>query len=481
MFTKFNLRKKRITNKNIIISLFISSMSLIILLTYIYMSTHKYKYSIFFSILLFISISTFLILKKKLILFEPIVIFSFYYFTVCISIWYLIYTDFKTNIFINNTVFNENINTLLNYTTFLFFIGYIFFLIGYYVVVNQELIFNIKFENHKLMSDSILNIMIFIFLFIGVLNFIYNVWYFADGNLLVYMKNISMRPYEFAKHGTTLGYIFAYNGMFIWLFKLVRNSKKLNLSFHIFFIITIIIRVSKGRIFQSIVYIITFIGIYYFVELNKKQKVCNFKYYISGIIIMIFGIFVYFMRRISSLIYNNKLNNSIMNNLEKFISDFGYFAVDKGNIPNIGIVLKIIDSWEKDIGFLHGKSFFNWIYNILPSQIRPDNYQLANIIKETWYSNMPGGLPPTGIGEMYANFGILGPTIGMLLFGFFAGTFYNILKKTKNFWFLIIYIQITVGFIALFPKGEIANFSLWSIIPIVFIYIFSIFISNVFN
>ncbi len=38
--------------------------------------------------------------------------------------------------------------------------------------------------------------------------------------------------------------------------------------------------------------------------------------------------------------------------------------------------------------------------------MRPEAYQPSVMIKQVWYSHLQGGnLPPTGIGEMYANFG----------------------------------------------------------------------------
>ena len=50
--------------------------------------------------------------------------------------------------------------------------------------------------------------------------------------------------------------------------------------------------------------------------------------------------------------------------------------------------------------------------------------------------------------------------------------------KKKNYWLLIILMDITIGFIALSPKGEINNLSLWMIVPHVFSYFILIFLTK---
>jgi hypothetical protein len=160
---------------------------------------------------------------------------------------------------------------------------------------------------------------------------------------------------------------------------------------------------------------------------------------------------------------------TIVNLFSGFLSNIGYFAIDKSNIPNIPIFMKIIDSWADDVGFLYGQSFLKPFMAILPSSLRPESfgYSLGMTIKETWYSNMRmGGQPPTGVGEMYMNFGWLGPFLGMFMFGAFCAWLYNLLNKTKSYWVLVAYSQILFGFVLFYPKGEFMNLQFFYFIPI---------------
>ncbi len=431
------------------------------------LGTHKYQASIYFLVLLMLAITSFFILNKKLVLFEPVVLFSAYYVTVVIAGFYSIFTDWRTNVFVNNTSFHNDITNLTAYTCMYFFVGYISMIAGYYLVKRDDLNIEFDLEPKSIISDTVLNIFIFTFLFMGVANFIYNIWIFAGGSLSQYMATVSVRHLQFAKQGTTIGYILAYNAMYIWLFKIIRKGKLWNKSFFFVLIITILMKASTGRIFGTMLYIASFIGIYYFIEISKKKVINNCKYYLTAIVIAIFGVAFYFMRIISSLAYNQMLETSVGTTFIELISKLGYYAVDKGNIPNVGVVLKIIDSWGTDIGYLYGQSLVTWITNILPSSFRPEAYQPSVIIKNVWYSYIQGGnLPPTGIGEMYANFGAVGPFLGMFFFGCLAALFYNYMIKSKSYWALAIYIQIAIGFIMIYPKGEFDNLTLWYVIPI---------------
>jgi oligosaccharide repeat unit polymerase len=428
---------------------------------------HKYQLSILFSVLLALAISGFFIMNKKLVLFEPVVLFSAYYVTVVISCFYSIFTDWELNEFVNNSSFRDDITILTAYTCMYFFVGYLFMVAGYYLVKKDDFKIQFVLDSRSRISNTVLNIFIIIFLSIGIANFAYNVSTLAGGSILQYMANVSVRHLEFENQGTTLGYMFAYNGMFIWFFKLARRHIYWNKYFIVFLIISILMKASTGRIFGTMLYMFSFVGIYYFLEASKNKVINNTKYYLAVIGILIFGVVFYFLRIISSLFYNNMLHLSVGTELLNGFKFIGYYAVDKGNIPNLGVFLKIVDSWGTDIGYLYGQSLFTWITNILPPSMRPEAYQPSVMIKQVWYSHLQGGnLPPTGIGEMYANFGFLGPALGMFLFGCFAALLYNYTIKSKSFWVLAIYIQIAIGFIMLYPKGEFDNLTLWHVIPL---------------
>lgn len=462
------LSKKKLIFMAVLISVFIL-ISVIVLF-----SGNKYAIALLFSLMLFFSILFFLLFKEKKIIFEPIYLFSLYYLTVCIVIWYLAYSNFETDLFTNNTTFSNDKTFLFAITVFYFFIGYICTLFGYFSVKNNEE-FDLQYEKKNVISNFALKFTIILFFSIGLFNFMYNVFYFADGNMILYLKNISLRTLEFANGGTTLGYIFAETSIYVWLFMLLRKKKYFSFPFLICLFITILMKVSVGRIFQTFVLIGCIVGIYYFIELKNKVS-NNKKYFIIGGAILVGGIVVYYLRLASNLAIIGKLDDGFIQSFELFIKNLGYYAVDKGNMPNVSVVMKIIDSWNSDVGFLFGSSLFYFVFSLFSINLIPIP---SVIIKQTWFQHIQGGnLPPTGIGEMYANFGFLGPILGMFIFGIVIALFYKMMIKRKNYWFLVCFIQITVGFIALFPKGEFSNLTLWSIAPITLTYIFLRFLTK---
>jgi hypothetical protein len=122
---------------------------------------------------------------------------------------------------------------------------------GYYLVKKDDLKIQFVFDSRSRISNTVLNIFIIIFLSIGIANFAYNVSTLAGGSILQYMANVSVRNLEFENQGTTLGYMFAYNGMFIWFFKLARRHIYWNNYFIVFLIISILMKASTGNIWNN--------------------------------------------------------------------------------------------------------------------------------------------------------------------------------------------------------------------------------------
>lgn len=449
--------------------LFIACFVLIFYLPYI---NDNYQISFILVSILFLLITGFFILKKNIVLFDPMVIFSAYYYTVVISGTYLIFTNFETSVVFANTSISPHILKLFNYSLFYFIVGYLSTLIGYFCFIRKNKEIRIAFENKSQIPDFILNLLITAFLLIGIINFVYMVFVLAGGNVFLYMKNIAVHKYEITESGaSTLGYWFAFVAMYLWFFKLLRN-RKISLMFLIFLVITGVIKASTGRILQTLVYISSFVVIYYYFDKTKHKKIKNIRYISSFLLFGILGVGIYFSRILSSLSASNKLSGYIKDIFfTDFLGNLGFFAVDKGNTPHIPILMQIIDRWADDIGFLYGQSLLKPFIAILPSSIRPETtgYSLGLTIKETWYSGiLSGGLPPTGVGEMYANFGILGPFIGMFMFGAFCAWLYNLMLRTGSYWVLVVYSQILIGFILIYAKGEFNNLSLWYVLPIAF-------------
>jgi hypothetical protein len=175
---------------------------------------------------------------------------------------------------------------------------------------------------------------------------------------------------------------------------------------------------------------------------NKEKKSLIFIALLASM-----GIMLYYLRLMSGLYYQNLFEFQRIVDLAS-LENFAYLAIGRGNVPNIPIFMKIIDSWGTDVGFLFGKTIVSWVLSIMPTEIiNPKDYLISLKIKEVWFQNIVGGggLPPTGVGEMYANFGPLGPLLGMFFFGLFCGMLYNCLVVTRSYWVLTVYSQILLA------------------------------------
>lgn len=427
---------------------------------------YEYLIGFFYLELLLFSIIIFFICKKEILLFDPIVLFSAYYILVYISAFFLMINDFEGNYYYDKIEFYNNKNQIFNIACFYYLIAYLSTLFGY-ILFYRSIPIKFIFESKKLISKQVLNIFISLYLFIGIVSFIYNLVLHANGDLFIYLSNLSIREYEFETGGTTAGYIFLETGMYIWFYKLLRVRNINNILFILFLILSIVIKISTGRIFSVNVYIMGFFGVYYFYNISIDNKINNKKYIIFLLILSIFGILIYFLRLISSLNYNNLLNETVLEKIFDLFSQTGNIALNFGYIPNTPIFMKIIDSWDIDIGFLYGKSLFTWLNNALPSSLRAVGYQPSIILTNQWFSHYPtGNLPPTGVGEMYANFGPLGPILGMFIFGCFSALIFNRSRILGTYCSFLICTLLSYGFIMLYPKGEFDNLSLLTFLPV---------------
>jgi oligosaccharide repeat unit polymerase len=437
--------------------------------------------SYFLLIILTLLIIFYFIAFKNKNLFDPLNLFSAYYFLVIPAALYGLITNFEHGEYISN--FKNDTIYLFNITIILFIIGYIATIMGYRSFKKNGKIV-IKYEDESKISNKVLLIFIIINFLIGVINFTYNIEIISEGDFIDYMKKSSIRPsIDLIIPHTTIFYINTYTSVFLFMYYIRRANKRINLLFFPL-LVTFIILASTGRGFSTISYFITIICIHYYLYNGSSNN--NYKYLKLLIYIIPLSGLLYLVRMGSSMmISDSDLSSSDIAIFYKDVINIefiGNILYGKGNLPNIPVVMKIIDSWETDIGYLYGKSLFTWIFNILPADIRLKDYQPSVMIKSMdWYPNALGSHPPTGIGEMYANFGVIGPFIGMYLFGAFCAFLYNMLLRCQNFWVLLIYSQIIIGFILIFPKGEFDNLSLWQVIPTILSYIILRFFTDLFR
>jgi hypothetical protein len=416
----------------------------------------------FWSLCLLLSIIGVLTLQKNILIFEPIILYSLYDITSVFAIWYMIATDMKTNAFIQFTVFHSDVHILLSIASFYNFIGYICVLCGYYICRTRK---SVNFKNcifSKKTSGLLLNGSSFILISIGILNFIYNALNFIKSPDLL---NLYLSVNSIKESGTTIGYFFAEAGLYLFSINRLMNNKKNGFRYYVLCLVVIIIKIVNFRIFGTLVTILILYA------LNSIEDYSNSKKIVKNILLIgCLGISLYFFRMASTLdLSDPKTLNVFFSSLQEIL----YFAFDKGNTPNIGVFMKIIDSWGRDIGYQFGLSLIIPLLSVLPQEYWLTEYFPAVLIKKTWYLNIPGGnLPSTGIGEMYANFSFLGPFIGMFFFGSLGAILYNYLEKKTTYLRLLIYLHFTISFYMLYPKGEFNNISFLMPICIIIIYTF---------
>ncbi|SMP13998.1 hypothetical protein SAMN06265339_1224 [Desulfurobacterium pacificum] len=135
---------------------------------------------------------------------------------------------------------------------------------------------------------------------------------------------------------------------------------------------------------------------------------------------------------------------------------------EKSNLPNINIIVLIMKHWGKEIDYLKGTSLVNVISGFMPSDIRTSlvhNFSVSWIIKNQWFTYQPGGaIPPTIIGELFANFGYFG-MFTMFFLGMTTANIYNWVFKNLSYPKLIFYTYFLWKFVFLMAKGEFSRIS----------------------
>jgi len=405
---------------------------------------------------------------KKINLYEPILWFSIYYSVLIFSAFILLDSEFTASTFITNgNFYTANILELFSITLWAVLFAYICFITGYYITLNKKTTFNTSLKEVNI-STKLLKITAFSFMFIGISNFIYNLYLITGFNLIEYFIFIHYYSGHFVEHGVTiLGYNFLYPGIF-FMYYLHINKKINKYIFYINVLIFFMIILSLGRVTGFSMTVMLFYlfslyskGIFY---INKKRFILLF---IS--VVMIFVLF--FLRMYSDFerVYGLTSDEFIT----KIAPNIAYVLMGEGNLPNISIVMKIIDSWEQDIGYLYGRSIFLGLLVFLPSSISVEiiqNNTVSWIGKHTWYEHIHGGsLPPTIIGDLFANFGFLGIIVGMLILGSLFAKVYNYIQSKSGMFIFIFYLYFLVFFVFILPKGELSRLSF--IIYPIFIFI----------
>lgn len=420
------------------------------------------------------AIFIFLICKRIKDFFEPIYLFSIYYLFVYVAAFFTYYRGFENNPYINSVPFYNDLSYTYTLSLLICVVSYFSVLAGYFVFVKNVRNINIKDING--IQSPLFILIALIFNAIGFFNFLYNVNLLYNGDFISYYKNISMRYYDFSEGVTTLWYNFLYAGSYMLFVRWLQIGKSTVLTF-LLVSLSILVFASNGRITDTIFYLTSYLMIFYY---NRGFNALNRRYFLVGLSIAFAGVLFYSLRYASSIYYNNLYDFS-SNGIIGFLSDFfkldnlAFILIDKGNIPNFALLMKVVDSWGKDLDYMFGSTLLFPIYGFISADFFGFIPMPAVVAKQEFYEHLPGGnLPVTGMGEMIVNFSIIGFPFGMFLFGALGAFLRNSFIRNESNIYLIFYSSFCF-FYLLYPKGEFNNFNLfWMAFPSV-IFLLSIY------
>lgn len=362
------------------------------------------------------------------------------------------------------------------YTVILFIISYLSFIIGSHCNERTYIFGKLSFQSNLLLFSKLLMI-------IGLANFTVNVYFISFGNVWHYLATTALRSYQIADGVgvTAFFYIFGVIGFQLYLYDSVIRRRKYVTCF--FLCVTFLLIIfSQGRMFQTIV----FLGSSYFVlklAIAKREK--KHTSFVKSLIVMgcliSFGVLLYFLRILSAINSQNiEFDFGFINQL---ILGFNHFAFERGNVPNIPVIFTIIENTNGINELLLGKSIFNILLTIVPVQfLHPEDYLISLWIKNKWYTTIEGGgLPATSVGEWYANFGLIGVSIGMFLMGFIFRYIYQLCLNAGGSFSVVIWSSISMGYLSLHSKVDFVQIPSYSILVCLLLFIAYSLFNNVFK
>jgi oligosaccharide repeat unit polymerase len=399
-------------------------------------------------------------LKRKINIFEPLFWFSIYYYFLFLSSVWLVNTNFTESLLLQITEFYYPLENIFKLALLIILIGYISFLIGYELFINKtayQARSNIKIHRNIKFSPHISILLIIIFVIIGSTNFLYNIKIVSNFSIVEYFQNIKYYgSYIGERYGlTTLGYQLYGIATFIGIYEFKRGNLNRFLCYTLI-LSYIVIYASKGRITQTITTII----IFFLANLYLNKKNINKKTIFTIGSFGLTAICLFFYRRFTELrrVYHIELNDFLE------VLSPSKILFGGGNLPNIAALMKILDSWALDIGFLYGKTMPSGLFVFIPSFMKGDIFKgntVSWISKNVWYQGDQGGggIPPGILGDWYANFGYLGIVLGMFLLGVTFSKIYNYVLRKDSYILLVFYLFFLMKFVFILPKGEFSRLS----------------------
>lgn len=461
IFCNSPLEDKEKIWRNLVLSIFFSfAMSILIAVVFFAFDLLS-PIVVFFSLfLLFLLASYFIFIPEKEKVLSPFFYFSCLYLFIPPSLIFINFDGVNRQHFTSGLYFRHDSLNLLEFSALFYCLGYFLCLIGFYSIVRTGYLKDrsCKIESSSFLLKPFLNLIACM----GLASLFYHFYSISNGSFVQYFINVSLLGEKsdlgFIGYGLFLLYIALYGNLY--LLKIGEANK---IWLVVIFIACIFMKVASGRIFQTLSFFMVVMMFFYSsLPLKKRLKSKRFIFYFF-LLLVFAGLTLYSFRneagRASKFSHEVTLD-SLMKYFGILSENLVYYALQKGNIPNIPIFMKIIDSYDYRIGYENGKTIvYGVINNLLPSRWRLIDYQVSIKVKNIWFGSWPGGaLPPTILGEFYANFGVLGILFGMFTLGLFMAVLKNFWYISKNPWFSILYWQLVIGFVLILPKGEFDNF-----------------------
>lgn len=388
-------------------------------------------------------------------------------FTLAASLWLFIIhgylVDFEGYLAAKPGFYSQDIKVLSTMAISLWLIGYIAFISGASLGVK----FTIRSPLQNFRDYKLLVFVCVLLIVVTFLNFMVNVILISDGNIIRYLSEFSLRTYQIAdnKGISASGYLLGFVGVQVVAFVVGRKepSKPLMLGLLAVVSLMLVIRFSQARIFQTLVLLG---GCYVSYAMGAARRKGEHTPWIGHVHYLVLaaamGVGIYFMRLASALSHLGATIN--LQSVSDFASRFTHFALERGNVPNFPIVFTIIDKIPSEVDLLYGKTLFNWAVFFVPKSILKGDYLISIWIKNTWYLDIEGGgLPPTAVGEWYANFGIAGVIAGMFLVGLSLGSLFKMARVSESPYLAVLWANLVFGFVVIYPKTDLAQIPVFSI------------------
>jgi len=419
----------------------------------------------FFSLVVLygIAIVTVLYCYRREPLYDPRILF-----TLAASLWifilhgYLI--DFHGYLAAKPGFYSQDIQLLSLYAISLMLIGYIAFIGGASLGVRL----NFGSRSSAFREDRLLMTVCLLLICVAIANFAVNVLLISGGNVFNYLATFALRPYDVQdnKGVSAVGYLLGFIGVQAVAYLVGQRppSGPRTLMLFTLVVLVLVMRFSQGRVFQTLVLLGACYVCYAMGAASRSGGhapwVRHFHLLVTAGAI---GLGIYFLRIASSLQHLGVVVT--WHTVTQFGSNLVHFALERGNVPNFPVVFTILDKIPSEVSFLHGATVFNWAMALIPDSILPADYFIPDLIKTTWYLDIEGGgLPPTAIGEWYANFGFAGVIIGMFLVGAILGVLYRWARDSDSPYRVVLWANLVFGFVVIYPKTDLSQIPVFSIV-----------------